>query len=142
MNKKIKTILIAIHIMSILLMIGCGKEINYENNEVNPNWKIRYENIMQQTGENAKTRVELSVDVYKELSEDEYIEILEKCESRNGVTYVDSEDGKDVDEYFCYAVFFKGDTDEIIRKVKYHNHEYEEYLKNEESLFPIAAYKN
>lgn len=100
-------------------------------------WEERYEHCKTNLATDAKT-VTISVNVMKDMSEDDMLEIMDYRE----LTYNANVDdagvylGKNEDaEYTCYAVFYRGDTDEAIKKIKYVNGESVEIKEEDEGCF-------
>lgn len=88
-------------------------------------WEERYmERLEDEPGAEAKRTVRLSVNVLKDMTEEQMLDVLEYYELffnavLEGGVYTKE---RDVD-FTCYAVFYRGETDEPIQKFKYVNHE-------------------
>lgn len=137
MGKNVFGVIVVI--IAVFALAGCrGNETISEN--VSGKWSVRYEaNSMNIGGsDGGSIRSEVSINVNQELSESEYENILENYEKIYNTEC--DEEGKEQGEkdidYFCYAVFYKGNTSEVVRKIKYHNHNIEEYDESEEIFFP------
>ena len=87
-------------------------------------WVERYmERWEDEPGEQAKRTVKLSANVLKDMTEEQMLDVLEYYELffnalLEGDVYTKE---RDVD-FICYATFYRGETDEVIRKFKYVNH--------------------
>ncbi len=99
-------------------------------------WEERYGHwtMKEEIGEEIFT---LSVDVKKDMSEDDMMEILdykELCqhsEMDDTGAYLGEKDST----WTCYAVFYRGDTDEELKRIKYVNGESVEITEEDEERF-------
>lgn len=112
-------------------------------------WGVRYYSASNQSsGERiTDTTVQLSVDVKKDMDKKQMLEIMDYYERTRNAWFEDSADdsvykGELDADYTCYAVFYRGDTDEEICRIKYFNGEETEPSREEASAFPMAALRN
>lgn len=99
-------------------------------------WRIRY-NCW--TDSNQGTTFCLSVNVRRDMSEKDMLDIMDYYEFTKNAKF-DSNNhyiGERETDYTCYAVFYQGDTDEEIRKIKYYNGKEVEIL--EKDLYCFAT---
>ena len=130
--------IIVVFLLLILFSAGCGteKQSSVEAyNEKQENhaatktyregyWKVRYNCWSHDYTDRIKsTTFTLSVDVYKDLTEQDMLDIMDYYEfTRNSQWGMDGEYlGERETDYTCYAVFYRGGTDEEIRRIKYCN---------------------
>ncbi len=124
----------------ILVAIGCiftighfrNKDINdlvesHEAKEMYRNgiWKARYIRHSGGTSEETSewfTAMHISINVMQDMTEEDMLTIMDYYEMIYNASYVgDSYEGEADKDYFCYVVFYRKDTDEEIRRMKYHN---------------------
>ena len=137
--KKYMTLCITV-MFTIICTVGCGSNSIDDIQNNNEEWSVRY--IMttdtMSTGTVHAVRTDLSVNIYKDMSETDFLNILDYYEGcynssyNNNNTYLGERDS----DYTCYAVFYKGDSDEVITKIKYKNHEKVPITAEDESYFP------
>ncbi len=79
----------------------------------------------------------LSADVHKDMTKKDMLDIMDYYEFTKHAqwdmagNYVGERDS----DYTCYAAFYRGDTDEVIKKIKYHNGEEAEVLEEDKYFF-------
>lgn len=133
-----------------LFSAGCQRKDEY--NEILENhravklfeekiWWPRYTNDRDEYTDRIKSKTTfVSINVLGELSEEDMLEIMDYYEfTRNadfgtGTTYLGERDT----DFTCYAVFFEGETDKEIRRIKYFNGKEVIPTEEEEPLFPSA----
>lgn len=118
--------------MVVVCMTGCQSyQEMLENHEAlkmqsDGIWEERYmeQGEDYESGAQAERTVKLSANVLQDMTEEQMIDVLEYYELfynalLEGDIYTKERDA----DFTCYAVFYKGETDEPIRKFKYVNHE-------------------
>ena len=142
----------------ILVAIGCiftvghfrHRDINdlvesHEAKEMYRNgiWKARY---IQHTGGTSEetsewfTAMRISINVMQDMTEEDMLTIMDYYEMIYNASYVgDSYEGEGDKDYFCYAVFYRKDTDEEIRRIKYHNGKEEKKITEKENLYKFPS---
>ena len=148
MNKVLR--LFSTVILWSCLIIGCGSMSAEKYNAIQENhaatktyregkWKVRYDNMTQQySGKIESTTYILSVDVLGELTEEDMLDIMDYYELTVNA-HLDANNrykGERETDYTCYAVFYKGNTDVEIDRIKYFNGEEVEIPEEEQSYFP------
>ena len=146
MSKK-KFIRLFVLELVILMLCACGKSgVDIENHNAaimqkEGIWTERYSTTTD-TGDYKKQFERISINVYKDMSEDEMLEVLEYYElNAPKELNVDGQLVK-LENYTCYAIFCKEDLDEIIAKYKYVNGKIENYTDEEEYNFVNPIMKN
>ena len=145
MNKFIRIFSLAV-LLSILVF-GCGsKDYNAmkENHRAvttyrEGKWEVRYNSKGQQYTDRIKsTTFFLSVDMLEELTEEEMLDIMDYYEFTGNARWDANNHymGERETDYTCYAVFFRGETDEEICRMKYFNGKEVEISEEEQSLYP------
>lgn len=102
-------------------------------------WKVRYIATIHEATDHIKAvRTYVSVDAPEDMTEEEMFEIADYYEFRDNAQFdIDGNYiGPRETDYTCYAVFYRGDTDEEMRRIKYMNGEEVEAIPQEASLFP------
>lgn len=144
--KKYLQIFMVFSLLSCFIF-GCGTK-NYNAIQENHaavktyregKWNIRYKNSIQEgTDRIINTKLFLSVNAEQDLTEEEMLEIMNYYEftqnaqwDMNG-NYV----GERETDYICYAVFYKGETEEETRRIKYCNGKEAEIPEEEQGYFP------
>lgn len=150
--KKIQFSVVVLIVLLACLASGCGRR-NYNDMVENHAaiktyrdgvWGVRYFSMNTNATDPGKTEsvtVQLSVDVNKDMTEEQMLEVMDYYESTRNAWF-DEEGGYKGEqdaEYTCYAVFYRGDTDEEIRRIKYYNGEETEPTEEEESVFPMSG---
>lgn len=128
----------------LCLFAGCGHELDISNNEAvkmrdDGVYDVRYtSSVVGFTGDIAGEVVDrVSINVYKEMGEDDMINILEYYELVHNAEYsANGYEGERDEDFTCYAVFFEGDTDNEITRIKYVNHEKVEITDEDKGYFP------
>lgn len=103
-------------------------------------WEGRYEAYWTMGGGSAMEEVigiTLSVNVQKDMTREEMVSILDYYElvanaSFVGNTYVGEKDS----DFVCFAVFFRGETDEELGRVKFYNGAEAEITEEDKGRFP------
>lgn len=87
-------------------------------------WEKRYEEDTEYPATD-EMKIVISVNVKKDMSEDDMLEIMDYLELQNNASFDDAGIyvGESDMDYTCYAVFYRGDTDEEIKRIKYVNGE-------------------
>ena len=148
MNKVLR--LFSTVILWSCLIIGCGSMSAEKYNAIQENhaatktyregkWKVRYDSMTQQySGKIESTTYILSVDVLGELTEEDMLDIMDYYEFTGNAQWDMNNRylGERETDYTCYAVFYKGNTDEEIDRIKYFNGEEVEIPEEEQSYFP------
>ncbi len=143
---------LAAAILAVFFVIGCGigkKDSVKEYTEKQENhaatktyreglWKVRYNCWVQDYTDRIKsTRFILSVDVLKDLTKQDILDIMDYYEFTKNSQW--GEDGAYLGErkadYACYAVFYRGETDEELYKIKYCNGKEEEVREEDKYYF-------
>lgn len=133
----------------VLMIAGCGKNYkklidNHEATVMSEKgmWEERYlESSPKWDNENDGGMVlSLSVNVNQDMTEQEMLEVLDYYDLKSHYMYKGNKNFNDI--VTNYAVFYKGDTDEEIMKVKYVNGNKEEYTEEEEYEFASPAFYN
>ncbi|MDY3909121.1 MAG: hypothetical protein SOZ48_05255 [Eubacterium sp.] len=133
-----------------VVVSGCGKDFDdlMENHKAQAMredgvWEERYEQTREDPAVN-ETQVIVSVDVKKEMSEEDRMEIMDylklqhhSCWDEEG-NYLGLKEG----DFYCYAVFYRGDTDEEIGKIKYVNEESVEITEDDKAYFPTPEMRS
>lgn len=130
----------------VFLTIGCIFAIGHfrhkDLNEMVENHKamqmyrdgifdVRYERLQVEDSDDSK-EFSISIDVKKDMTEEDMLCIMDYFEMTNNASYVGSSyEGEQDTDYTCYAVFYRGDTDEEIRRMKYFNGEEVEITEND-----------
>ncbi|MCI9081023.1 MAG: hypothetical protein HFI70_01650 [Lachnospiraceae bacterium] len=101
-------------------------------------WEIRYiSHMVEYTDRIKSTTVRLSVNMNRELSEEEMLGIMDYYELTRNCKFVGNEYvGERETDFTCFAVFFRGDTDEEVRRIKYLNGKEVQAADEEENNFP------
>ncbi len=149
--KKMKICLVVLIVLLACLVGGCGKDYGkmVENHAAIKTyrdgvWGIRYFFMSTNATTQGKTdsvTVQLTVDVNGDMTEEQMMEVMDYYESTRNAwfdedgTYKGEQDA----EYSCYAIFYRGDTDEEIRRIKYQNGKETEPTEEEESMFPLPG---
>lgn len=143
--------LYAVVLLAAVILSGCGEEdysklmkehkaISLQEEGV---WEKRYEKQKRDLSIDATTVI-ISIDVKKDMTEDDMLEIIDYMElqytadvDEAGVYRGKKEDA----EFSCYAVFYRGDTDEEIKKIKYVNGKSVEITKEDEIYFASPEFR-
>lgn len=147
--KKMKVCFVILIILLACLISGCGKSYDdiLENHAAiemyrDGVWSVRYisENTIVPSGNVESVMVQLSVNVDKEMTEEQMLEVMDYYEfTRNALFEKGEYKGEQDADYSCYAVFYRGDTDEEIFRIKYQNGKETEPTEEEESVFPMSG---
>lgn len=145
-----KKVLLALVVFWVLCAAGCQGEQDFDKIQENHAaigtyregmWEDRYV-YTSQNGE-TETRTVLSVNVKEQMTERQMQDVLDYYEFTGHADF--DENGKYLGEmegdYICYAVFYQGDTEEEIWKVKYKNGRVEETTEEDEPVFPKPQMK-
>lgn len=104
-------------------------------------WWPRYTCDRDEYADRIKSKTSfVTINVLGELTEEDMLEIMDYYEfTRNadfgtGTRYLGERDT----DFTCYAVFFEGDTDKEIRRIKYFNGKEVTPTEEEEPMFPSA----
>ena len=139
--------LIAVLLISYII-VGCGIKNSYEKRKENHaaaktyqegKWKVRYDSrTWDYTDRIKSTTFFLSVNVEQELTKKEMLDIMDYYELTVNA-HLDANNrykGERESDYNCYAVFYNGNTDEEVDRIKYFNGEEVEIPEEEQSYFP------
>lgn len=146
--KKFRIGVLAALMMLVCLAGGCGKDYMkmVENHAAIKTyrdgvWGVRYISVNEVVSDSAGgVMVQLSVNVNKDMTEKQIMEVMDYYEfTRNALFEKDEYKGEQDAEYTCYAVFYRGGTDEEIRRIKYQNGRETEPTEEEESVFPMPG---
>lgn len=132
-----------IGILAVVLCVGCGtrdlgqmiEDHKAETMNEEGVWERRYERMKGHSDEDMIHI--LSVNVLKDMSEDDMREVLdyyELClnsEMDETGAYV----GKRDNSFICFAVFYRGDTDEELKRFKYVDGESVEITEEDKEWF-------
>lgn len=128
----------------LCLFAGCGHELDISNNEAvkmrdDGVYDVRY--ALSGVGFTDKVTGEVvdrvSINVNQEMDEKDMLKVLEYYELVHNAEYsVGGYEGERDEDYTCYAVFYDGDTDNEITKIKYFNHEKVEITDEDKGYFP------
>lgn len=104
-------------------------------------WRPRYTCDRDEYTDRIKSKTSfVTINVLGELTEEDMLEIMDYYEfTRNAdfgtdTTYL----GERNTDFTCYAVFFEGETDKEIRRIKYFNGKEVTPMEEEEQMFPSA----
>lgn len=148
-DKRMKKCLgmIVAGILLACFMLGCGRKDYNAMSEKHAAtktyrdgvWEVRYNSIIDQyAGEIVGKTLYLSVDVHQDMTEEDMLDIMDYYEFRwnarwdNNNHYI----GERESDFTCYAVFYRGGTDEEVRRSKYFNGKEVEIPEEEQSYFP------
>ncbi len=108
-------------------------------------WKPRYTSDTAEYTDRIKSKTTfVSINVLGELTEENMLEIMDYYEfTRNayfgsGTKYLGERDT----DFTCYAVFFQGETEEEIRRIKYYNREEVAQTEEDEPMFPSPVMRS
>lgn len=102
-------------------------------------WKVRYYSLMEEyAGEVKGTTLYLSLDVERDMTEEDMLDIMDYYEFTRNAKWDDKNHyiGERESDYTCFAVFYRSETDEEIRRIKYCNGKEAEIPEEEQSYFP------
>lgn len=104
-------------------------------------WEIRYiSHLVEYTDRIKSTMVRLSVNMNRVLSEDEMLQIMDYYELTRNAKFVGNHYvGERETDFTCFAVFFCGNSDEEVRRIKYMNGKELEAADEEKNNFPHPA---
>lgn len=115
-------------LLTAVVLAGCGKDYEKmleEHKAVSMQedgiWEARYEQCKINDATDVTTVI-ISVNVMKNMTENDMLEVLDYMELQYNARFDDEGvyQGKKEDaEYICYAVFYRKDTDEEIKRIKY-----------------------
>ncbi len=149
MGKK-KGILICLAAMCLLLLAaGCGEEgdimAGLEGHKAvemyrDGVWARRFESVAAsgEGSENDSVKVAVTVDVKKDMTEEEMMEVVDYYTEKASRKY---DTGGGI-ECLCYAVFFRVDTDEELFRIKCLNGKEAEPAKEDSSNFPLPGMRD
>lgn len=138
---------------AIFLMIGCiftiGRDKHQDIQALSENhravkmyrdgvWTGRYEANFENyaTGDRS---ICLSINVHKDMSREDMVSVLDYYEMVwNAECVGESYVGERDNDFTGHAVFFRGDTDEELARIKFFNRKEAEITKEDEPLFPRA----
>ncbi len=105
-------------------------------------WGVRYlsVNTMATTpGITESVTVRVSLNVNGDMTEKQMLDVMDYYEFTRNASFDENLQykGETDTNYNCYAVFYRGETDEEIRRIKYHNGKETEPAEKEKSMFPI-----
>ena len=139
--------------IAVFLMIGCiftiGHKERLDINELSDNhravkmygdgvWTGRYVGQFEDYATGNRS-ICLSIDVRKDMSREDMVSILDYYEMVWNAKYVgEAYMGERDNDFTGHAVFFRGDTDEEIARIKFFNGEEAEIMEEDEALFPRA----
>ena len=144
MKKSFAMFMILLILMSFT---GCNFGKDYEETvESHPafesykegEWEVRYlcATNSDNMGGITEVRIILSVDVNREMTKKQMTEILDYFELTRNARFENGEYKGNADaKFICYAVFYQGDTDEELWKVKWDGKEECEITKDDEGMF-------
>jgi len=124
MRRHVRVYILLIFLM--LFTVGCRNYITRAENHKAMDlyrdgaWNIRYKRSMEKyaTGQNITI---LSINVNKDMTEKEMLSVLDYYEFTDNADF--DAKGKYIGEcktdFLCFAVFYEGDTDKEIRRIKY-----------------------
>lgn len=125
-------------------LCSCGGKVDINNHnavkmEDEGIWGCRYNE--SSINDNDEMICRLSINVYKDMSEEDMLDVLEYYELQLNAEYEEMSSGakkyvgeRDSD-FICYAVFYKDTTDEVVGKYKYMNRKVADYTESEEKYF-------
>ncbi len=154
MNKFLR--IFAVVILLSILVFGCGSEGAEKYHAMQEKhaatktyrdgiWKIRYNSLIHEGTDRLKcVKFYLTVDVIGELTEEDMLDIMDYYEfTKNSQWDVDGNYiGERETDYICYAVFYKGETDEEICRMKYCNREEVQIPEEEQGYFPASYFRS
>ena len=81
----------------------------------------------------------VSLNVNGDMTEKQMLDVMDYYEFTRNASFDENLQykGETDTNYNCYAVFYRGETDEEIRRIKYHNGKETEPAEKEKSMFPI-----
>lgn len=135
--------------LCISVICGCGHEFSLDDHGAMKMrdegvYEMRYQSSrLHYNGEiNGEVLDRLSVNVNKEMSEEDMLTLLDYYELvHNKDNKADGRKERDED-FVCYAVFFEGDTDNEITRIKYVNHEKVEITDEDKAYFPPPYFRD
>jgi len=145
---KFRRIIYCLCVLFVIMLIGCNKDnqdiLNHNAMKLEEEgyYEIRYESALGD-GDSEPLICTVSVDVLKDMNEDQMLDIaryMELCY----MTILDSNMkpiGRRENDFECYMVFYKGNTDEEIEKIKYINGERVEIIEEDNHKFAPAYFK-
>lgn len=110
-------------------------------------WEERYDEVKEEyePGIVGERTLQLSVNVMKDMTEEEMLDVLDYYELLHNAFFDlekrENTKERDVD-FTCYAVFYRENTDEVIRKFKYVNHESVTVPEEEEDYFASPIFRS
>lgn len=143
--------LYAVVLLVAIVLSGCGQK-NYDrliedhkamSLQEDGVWEIRYEKIRSDPSIDATTAI-ISINVKKDMIEDDMLEIMDYMELQYNADFDEAGvyQGKKEDaEFSCYAVFYRGDTDEEIKRIKYVNGKSVEITKEDDVYFASPEFR-
>lgn len=102
-------------------------------------WNVRCHSLVDwYTDRIIRITFYVSFNVDKDLTEQDMLDIMDYYEFTNNAQWDANNNyiGERKTDYDCYAVFYRGETDEELRRIKYLNGEETEISKEEQSYFP------
>lgn len=149
--KKFQSSVLIVAVLLACFLGGCGKKSYSEMVESHAAmktyrdgvWQIRYisEGGNAVGEEMTEITVYLSVDAGKEMTEGQMLEVMDYYEFTRNALFDKSGayKGERKSDYVCYAVFYEGDTDKEIRRIKYQNGKEAEVTEEDSSMFPLPG---
>lgn len=137
-----------------LFSAGCQQKDEY--NEILENhravklfeekiWWPRYTRDSDEYTDRIKSKTTfVSINVLGELSEEDMLEIMDYYEFTRNADFGASTRylGERNTDFTCYAVFFDGESDKEIRRIKYFNGEEVTPTEEEEPMFPSSSMRS
>ena len=120
-----------VFMLFVVFAAGCGAEREAIKMQDDGVWKERL-NSCSNTGSN-EVRVKLLIDVKKDMTEKEMLTVLDYYEIK--IRKRPPLDIGENDFIQCYAIFYKDDTEEIIKKYKYREGECLDITTDDEIIF-------
>lgn len=140
--------------LCIIVSCGCGTdhELDLNNHEAMKMrdagvYEVRYHS--SRIGYNSSETIGgvldcISINVNEEMSEEDMLTILDYYELvHNGdISVVDGYKGERDEDYICYAVFYEGNTDNELQRIKYFNNKKVDITDEDEAYFPPPYFRD
>lgn len=139
-----KIILCVLIFLMAFVMTGCYKRYDQILHDHKADkmfedgvWESRYD-VIQENPATGDMVVPCSINVNQDMSESDMMEIMDyfRIQFHSDMDEEGIWLGISEGDFIVYAVFYKGDTDEVIRKIKYVNGESVKITEEDEVKFP------
>ena len=140
--------------LCITVSCGCGKDLESILNE-HEALKMRDEGVYEVRYASCRVGYAgsgiigevidcISINVNQEIGEEDMLTILDYYELVHNEEFDEDGDykGERDEDYTCYAVFYEGDTDHELQKIKYFNNEKVDITDEDEKYFPPPYFRD